>query len=131
MKIKKYVNIINQANQESKPILAEYCQSFFCQLRGLMFRKSLPENYGLLLVQKTESKINASIHMMFMWMDLAVIWINNDNVVVDLVRARRWKLAYVPKAAARYVLETSESHLADYRIGDKVQLVFLSQDRNA
>jgi hypothetical protein len=131
MKIKKYVNIINQANQESKPILAEYCQSFFCQLRGLMFRKSLPENYGLLLVQKTESKINASIHMMFMWMDLAVIWINNDNVVVDLVRARRWKPAYVPKAAARYVLETSESHLADYRIGDKVQLVFLSQDRNA
>ena len=86
MKIKKFVNIINQANQESKPILAEYCQSFFCQLRGLMFRKSIPDNRGLLLVQKTDSKINASIHMMFMWMDLAVIWINNDYLVVDLVR---------------------------------------------
>ena len=131
MKIKKFVNIINQANQESKPILAEYCQSFFCQLRGLMFRKSLPDNWGLLLVQKTDSKINASIHMMFMWMDLAVIWINNDYVVVDLILARRWKLAYIPKAEARYVLETNESHLAEYKIGDKVQFDFLSQDRNA
>jgi hypothetical protein len=131
MKIKKLVNIINQANQESKPLLAEYCQSFFCQLRGLMFRKSLPDNYGLLLVQKTDSKINASIHMMFMWVDLAVIWINNDYVVVDLILARRWKLAYFPKAAARYVLETSESHLADYQIGDKVHFDFLSQDRYA
>ena len=131
MNIKKPVNIFNQTNQESKPLLAEYCQSFFCQLRGLMFRKSLPHNYGLLLVQKTDSKINASIHMMFMWMDLAVIWINNDYVVVDVILARRWKLAYIPKAAARYVLETNESHLADYKIGDKVQFDFLSQDRNA
>jgi uncharacterized protein len=131
MKIKKLVYIINQANNESKPILAEYCQSFFCQFRGLMFKKSLPDNRGLLLVQKTDSKINASIHMMFMWMDLAVIWINNDYVVVDLILARRWKLAYIPKAAARYVLETSESHLADYKIGDKVQFDFLSQDRYA
>jgi uncharacterized protein len=131
MKIKKFVNIKNQANQESKPILAEYCQSFFCQLRGLMFRKSLPDNWGLLLVQKTDSKINASIHMMFMWMDLAVIWINNEYVVVDLILARRWKLAYIPKAEARYVLETNESHLAEYKIGDKVQFDFLSQDRNA
>jgi uncharacterized protein len=131
MKIKKLVNIINQANQESKPLLAEYCQSFFCQLRGLMFKKSLPDNRGLLLVQKTDSKINASIHMMFMWMDLAVIWINNDYVVVDLILAHRWKLAYIPKAAARYVLETSVNHLADYKIGDKVQFDFFSQDRHA
>ena len=131
MKIKKFVNIINQANQESKPILAEYCQSFFCQLRGLMFRKSLPDHRGLLLVQKSDSKINASVHMMFMWMDLAVIWINNDYLVVDLVRARRWKLAYIPRAAARYVLETSESHLADYKIGDELQFEFLPQDQYA
>ena len=131
MKTKKFVNIINQASQESKPILAEYCQSFFCQLRGLMFRKSLPDNHGLLLVQKTDSKMNASIHMMFMRMDLAVIWINNENVVVDLVLARRWKLAYIPRAAARYVLETSESHLADYKIGDELQFEFLPQDQYA
>ena len=49
--------------------------------------------------------------MMFMWIDLAVIWINSDFKVVDRVLARRWKLAYFPKCAARYVLETGPSHL--------------------
>ena len=131
MKINKFVNIINQTNHEAKPILAEYCQSFFCQLRGLMFRKCLPDDQGLLLVQKTDSKINASIHMMFMWMDLGVIWINHEFVVVDQVLARRWKLAYFPKTAARYVLETGVSHLSDYKIGDRVHFDDVTLDQHA
>jgi uncharacterized membrane protein (UPF0127 family) len=117
----KCIRIVNQTNPNSKPILAKYCQSFLCQLRGLMFTTSLPENNGLLLVQGSEGRINSSIHMMFMWMDLAVIWINSEYSVVDLVLARRWKLAYLPKKAAKYVLETGVSNLGDYNIGDKVR----------
>jgi len=117
----KYINIFNQSRPPSKPILAKYCESFLCQLRGLMFTKSLPENHGLLLVQSSDSRLNASIHMMFMWMDLAVIWINSEYSVVDLVLARRWKMAYLPKKAAKYVLETGVSNLSDFNIGDKVR----------
>lgn len=75
---------------------------------------------GLLLVQGSQNRMNASIHMMFMRMDLAVIWIDNDHSVVDRVLARRWKIAYIPKKAARYVLETGISHLSEFNIGDKV-----------
>jgi len=117
----KFIKIINQSHPPTKPILAKYCESFFCQLRGLMFTKSLPENHGLLLVQGSDSRLNSSIHMMFMWMDLAVIWISSEYSVVDLVLARRWKLAYLPKKAAKYVLETGVSNLSDFNIGDKVQ----------
>src|SRR5512136_1206594 len=100
----KEIRIINQTQPKSKPILAKYCQSFFCQLRGLMFTQSLPENYGLLLVQGSESRLNASIHMMFMKLDLAVFWIDKNYTVVDMVLARRWKLMYLPKKAAKFVL---------------------------
>jgi len=86
-----------------------------------MFTSSLPENGGLLLVQGSESRLNASIHMMFMRIDLAVIWINKDYSVVDRVLARRWKLAYLPRQAAQYVLETNVSNLSDFSIGDKVR----------
>jgi len=116
----KYIKISNQTNQATTPILAKYCQSFFCQLRGLMFKKSILDDQGLLLVQNSDSKVNSSIHMMFMWMDLAVIWINSEFTVVDRVLARRWKLAYFPKSAAKYVLETGISHLNDFAVGDKV-----------
>lgn len=85
-----------------------------------MFKKSLPEDHGLLLVQNTDSKINASIHMMFMRIDLAIIWINSEYSVVDVVLARRWRMAYFPKTPAKYVLETGVSHILEFKIGDKV-----------
>ena len=126
----KYIRIVNQTHPRLEPILAKYCQSFFCQLRGLMFTSSLPENNGLLLVQGSESRINASIHMMFMRMDLAVIWIDGEYSVVDKVLAHRWKLAYLPKKAAKYVLETGVSNLSDFNIGDKVRFEEISQDKD-
>ena len=116
----KYITIVNQTRSDLRPIQAKYCQSFFCQLRGLMFTNSLPEHHGLLLVQGSDSRINSSIHMMFMWMDLAVIWINSKYQVVDVILARRWKLAYLPKQPAKYVLETDVSNLGDFNIGDQV-----------
>jgi uncharacterized membrane protein (UPF0127 family) len=116
----KYIRIVNQTHPALKPIRAKYCQSFLCQLRGLMFTPELPENAGLLLVQGSDSRMNASIHMMFMRMDLAVIWINSEYTVVERVLARRWKLGYIPKSPARYVLETGVSSLNDFNIGDKV-----------
>jgi uncharacterized membrane protein (UPF0127 family) len=116
----KTVRIVNQTQPTAKPIIAKYCQSFLCQLRGLMFTPELPANEGLLLVQGSDSRMNASIHMMFMRMDLAVIWINSDYSVVERVLARRWKLGYVPKTPAKYVLETSVANLNDFNIGDKV-----------
>lgn len=114
------VKITNQSHPDSKVILAKYCKSFLCQLRGLMFTSSLAENSGLLLVQGSESRLNASIHMMFMRMDLAVIWMDKANTVVDRVLARRWKLIYAPRKAALYVLETGVANLDAFNIGDKV-----------
>jgi uncharacterized membrane protein (UPF0127 family) len=116
----KLIKIINQTNQKSTPILANYCQSFFCQFRGLMFRKNISDDQGLLLVQGSDSRLNSSIHMLFMWMDIAVFWINSELLVVDRVLAHRWKLAYIPKTPARYVLETGVSHINDFEVGDKV-----------
>ena len=80
----------------------------------------MPDDQGLLLVQRSNSIVNSSIHMMFMWMDITVIWINNEFTVVDRVLARRWKLAYLPKSAAMYVLETGVAHINDFAVGDKV-----------
>ncbi len=93
-----------------------------------MFTKSLPEQHGLLLVQGADSRVNSSIHMMFMWMDLAVIWINSELQVVDIVLARRWKLAYLPKQPAKYVLETGVHRLNDFCIGDKVNFTELPSE---
>jgi uncharacterized membrane protein (UPF0127 family) len=118
----KFVKIINETNPQTRLIRAKYCQSFLCQLRGLMLVRGIQDDEGLLLVQGSDSRINSSIHMMFMRIDLAVIWINHEFFVVDKVLARRWKPGYLPKSPARYVLETGVSHFPEYNIGDKVRL---------
>jgi uncharacterized protein len=115
--------LIRNLNRLDVPqIEAKYCESFGCQLRGLSFRKQIAGTEGLLLVQRHDSIINASIHMLGMWFDICVIWINAQGVIVDNRIARRWRLAYFPASPAKYVLETHPGRLQDYRIGDHVEI---------
>lgn len=117
--------LIHNLSQDNT-LEAEYCSSFLCQLRGLTFRRKLPRAWGLLLVQSRESRLEASIHMFFMWMELAVVWINAQGEVIDVKLAKPWRPAYFPQRPAQYVLETSVDYLSQYRVGDRVQFEMLN-----
>jgi uncharacterized membrane protein (UPF0127 family) len=103
------------------PARVGYCDSFLCRLRGLMFRARHARDEGLLLVEKRDSRLDTSIHMLFVNFDLAVFWINSDMTVVDKVIAKSWRPAYFPKAEAKYTLELHTDRWGDYEIGDKVE----------
>jgi uncharacterized membrane protein (UPF0127 family) len=116
------VTIENCTHPLKERLQAGYCASFLCQLRGLTFRRTLPPNWGLLLVQARESKIDAAIHMFMMWMDLTVVWVNAQNRVVDVRPAYRWKSVLIPQAPARFVLELPIERLNDFQIGDELKI---------
>ncbi|OGO70256.1 MAG: hypothetical protein A2Z49_09160 [Chloroflexi bacterium RBG_19FT_COMBO_56_12] len=118
----KTVIISNLTQSQVRPIQAGYCASFLCQLRGLMFRESIPAGEGLLLVQKKDDKLSATIHMMFMRFDICAVWMNKACEVVDVRYARRWGLAFAPRTAACYVLELNAARINDFCIGDKVHI---------
>jgi len=118
--VMRSIRIKNLTQPQHKPIEAVYCDRFFCRLRGLMFCPHLDSHQGLLLVEQVQSRLNAAIHMLFMRIDLAVVWINRDMTVVDVQYARRWQLSYTPIAPACYILETHPDRLADFHPGDKV-----------
>ena len=86
-----------------------------------MFRRSLETDEGLLLVQKRENRGESAIHMLFMFIDLAVVWINAAHQVVDVKYARRWRLMYAPQAPAKYVLELPTDRFDEFQIGDQLQ----------
>lgn len=118
------VKIKNTTRSDGPVIRAAACRSFLCQFKGLMFRRFLAADEGLLLVQKRDSRLDASIHMFFMRIDLAVIWIDSAGQVVDVRLAQRWHPAYLPAKPARYILETSKENLDVFRIGDYVQFTY-------
>lgn len=86
-----------------------------------MFRSKLDHGEGLLLVEGRDSRIDSSIHMLFVYMDLGVIWINSKKTVVDTLLAKAWHLAYAPRQAARYTLEIHPDRLNEFKIGDQIE----------
>ena len=84
-------------------------------------RSRLAPEEGLLLVGNRDSRIDSSIHMLFVSFDLSVIWINSAMQVVDKVLARSWRPAYFSRQPARYVLEIHPERWVDFEIGDGVE----------
>lgn len=108
---------VRNRSQNSVVVRARWCESFFCRLRGLTFRRTLAPHSGLLLVQSRESLAEATIHMFGVFFSLGVIWINADKRVVDRTIADPWKI-YSPNIPAQYVLEGRPEVLDRVEVGD-------------
>jgi uncharacterized membrane protein (UPF0127 family) len=119
----RYIQILNRTHSLPHPIKVAYCSSFMSRFLGLMFQKTIRPNEGILLVETLESKVNTTIHMLFMNFDIAVIWIDSHKTVVDTRLARRWRLYYAPATPARYTLETHPDRLTDFQVGDSLDFV--------
>lgn len=99
----------------------KWCQSFWCHFRGLMLRRSLPENEGLLFVYRRESIAETTIHMLFMFFSIAAVWMDNEGVVVDAKLARPWRPVYAPAKPARYMIEARPIVLERVKVGDRLR----------
>jgi len=99
---------------------ARWCQNFWSHFRGLMFRRDLPEDEGLLFVYGRESRTETSIHMLFCYFPIATVWLNSGGVVVDKVLAKPWRPAYASHVPAQYFIEARPSLLDRVQVGDHV-----------
>lgn len=76
---------------------------------------------GLVLVEKKSSIMNTAIHMMFVFTDLAVFWLDADFVVVHKTIARPWRPIYTSPTPAKFVLELHPSLLGELNVGSRIQ----------
>lgn len=117
----KTITIENKNRSIQGVLHIKYCDTFLSQLRGLTFRSSLARDEGLILVGRHDSRIDSSIHMLFVPFDLAVIWIDSAMQVVDKVLAKSWRPAYFSKQPAKFALEIHPERWGDFEIGDGVK----------
>ena len=116
----KFIAIENRNRPVNGDLRIKYCDTFLTQLRGFTFRPRLGQEEGLLLVGKRDSRIDSSIHMLFVNFDLAVVWINSELQVVDKILARAWRPAYFSRQPATYVLEVHPQRWEDFQLGDSL-----------
>ncbi len=115
----RFVQLRNESG-DILPVQVRLCDTFLCRLRGLTFRRSLPEDEGLLFVEDKESRLGTAIHMFFVFFPIAVIWLADDGTVVDACLAKPFRPYYAPRAPARYFLEATPSLLQQVHLGEKL-----------
>jgi uncharacterized membrane protein (UPF0127 family) len=98
----------------------QWCENFWLKFKGLMLRRDLPENEGLIFPYGRESKIDTSIHMLFMNFAIATIWLDKNGKVVDTALAKPWRPAYASRVPAQYVIEARPSLLDKVTVGDRL-----------
>lgn len=118
-----YKKILNRTRGELLLEQARWCANFAGKLRGFTFHRQISPQEGLVLVERTDSRLNSSIHMLFVPFALGVIWVNQAGRVVDKVVAQPWRLSYLPQVPACYVIELHPDRLSQVEIGNEIEFI--------
>ncbi len=118
-----WFRVENLTRPLARPLRVQACQTFFCRLRGLMARPTLPVEQGLLFLWPRPTRWGAAVHMFFMRFPLALVWLDAQDTVVDVRPAYPWRTIAVPKAPATRLLELALARLPEFQPGDRVRLV--------
>ncbi|OVE84203.1 DUF192 domain-containing protein [Natronolimnobius baerhuensis] len=95
----------------------DIADSLVSQTRGLMFRRSVPDDYAL--VFQFGSAKTRDIHMLFVFVPLDVVWLV-DGVVQRVERLRPW-LGF-RREEADTIVELPAGAAADVEVGDRLVL---------
>ena len=117
---KPYVDVINRRTGEVLLPSARWCSSRLCRLRGLQYRLRLRPGEALILVKPRDSVVSTSIHMLFVFFPLAVVWINSQGRVTSAQFAKPWHPYYASPEPACCVLETAPEFLERIKVGDEI-----------
>ena len=120
--LSKYVEIINGSVVLATN--AKYCENILPRAKGLMFSKPLKQGSAIVLVSPKEGILETTIHMMFVFFPLDIVWLNKNKEVVDFCKGVKPFTFVAPKKAAKYVLELPCGVCENLKLGDKITLQF-------
>ncbi|ELY98311.1 hypothetical protein C482_12367 [Natrialba chahannaoensis JCM 10990] len=96
----------------------DLADSLLAQTRGLMFRRSLPEDFALAF--RFGNASTRDVHMLFVFVPLDVIWVA-DGVVQRVEQLRPWR--GFARDRADTILELPAGAAAGVEPGDEVALI--------
>lgn len=106
------------------PLWVEVADTLEKQERGLMFRRFLPDNEGMLFVYKEPIEMSFWMRNTFLPLDIA--FIGADGRILNIHQARPLddSILYRSAGAAKYVIETNQGWFSRHGIGpgDRVTL---------
>lgn len=116
---------INTSGGERVELRVEIADDFGEDAQGLMFRKSLGEDCGMLFVYDHEETL--SFWMRNTYIPLSIAYINSDGEIIDLQDMKPLDdepPSYVSAEPAQYALEVNQGFFREngVEVGDQVEL---------
>ena len=90
------------------------------RVRGLMFEDAKKFDYALVFEFPRESKLGASLHMIFVFFPIDVLFLDKNKKVVDKVPLFPFNPNYTPKKPAKFVVELPHGKAAKVKEGDRI-----------
>lgn len=125
------MNSMKIKNISNRKLIAsdiEEARTSFQKSKGLMWRKNLPDDYGMLFDFGKDRK--EGFWMLFMKIPIDMIFINSGKEIVDIKHSIKhmslnpltWRI-YYPKKPARWVLEMKAGSMKRLKtkIGDNLE----------
>lgn len=100
----------------------KYYTDIFSRSKGLRFAKPLRKGQAIILAASTESIMETTIDMFFVFFPIDVLWLNKEKEVVDLKRnIKPFTPMVIPRKPAKYVVELKKGITNNIKIGDKIE----------
>lgn len=97
-------------------------KDIFHKTRGLMFSRPLKKGEAIILEADEESILETTIHMLFVFFTIDVVWLNSNREIVEKKEnVRAFTPLIVPRKPAKYVIEFPKHTARHIRIGDKLE----------
>ncbi|HPM86176.1 MAG: DUF192 domain-containing protein [Candidatus ainarchaeum sp.] len=107
---------------ENKTIIKKvlFARTTLERTKGLMFEDKKKFDYALVFEFPVESKVRSSLHMIFVFFPIDVLFLNKNKVVVDKTTLNPFTPNYTPKKASKYVIEMPKGKARGIKLGQKV-----------
>ena len=112
--------LINSSTNQEIIKKTKIANTSFLRFKGLMFEKKENFDYALIFELTRESKIGSSVHMMFVFFPIEIVFLNSQKIVIDKATLKPWKLNYTPKKSAKYFIELPLKKSKTISLGDKI-----------
>ncbi len=99
----------------------EHATSVVSMMRGLMFRRDIPDDYAMIFVFSKPGAV--SVHMLFMRFPIDVIFLNQDKIIIDVARLDPW-VGHRRVRGVAYFIEMNAGTLERYGLVCGSRLVF-------
>jgi uncharacterized protein len=96
------------------------CKTPWQRTKGLMFEDKKRFDYALVFDFPRESKLGSSLHMIFVFFPIDVLFLNSKKEIVDKVTLQPFTPNYTPKKPAKYVIELPEGRTKGLKTGTKI-----------